>query len=116
MVGLVPFFDAFICGLFLRLDITMVSARNEPVNLRSHVEAMGLSNRWPNCFDVNLTSCFIGFVNMSNINSTTRLNHYVNAYLYGHIGPDDSVLYLDASSSSSSCVSSASPAISSISL
>ena len=53
----------------------MVTAGNEPVNLRSYVESVA-GVRWPNSYNVSLQPRFIGYVNASDVNRTSRLNHY----------------------------------------
>ena len=69
-------FDAFVCGLILNLDITVVTVGNEPVNLRSVVRS-STHLRWPAKYDSGLRPRFIGHVNFSDIHSTSRLNHFV---------------------------------------
>ena len=70
------YFDAFVCGLILGLDITVVTVGNEPVNLRSVVRSSTLL-RWPARYDKGLRPRFIGHVNFSDVHSTSRLNHFV---------------------------------------
>ena len=73
------FFDAFVCGLFLGLDITMISAGQEPVNLRHEVKSMlEKSNvKWPDKFDGVLQQRFIGYVNASDVTKKSGQNHFV---------------------------------------
>jgi len=70
------FFDAFVCGLFLRLDITMVTAGQNPVNLRDEVNRLS-DVKWPAIFDASVQPRFIGYVNYSNVNRTSLQNHFV---------------------------------------
>ena len=72
-------FDAFICGLLLRLDITLVKAGETPENLRAKVISLSKSKfcKWPASFDVNIQPRFIGFVNDLNVNQTSHQNHFV---------------------------------------
>ena len=54
----------------------MVSAGNEPVNLRRMVKSL-ISEEWPSDLDDNLKPYVVGHVNMKSINRTSGLNHYV---------------------------------------
>ena len=70
------YFDALVCSLFLHLDLTMVTAGGDPVNLRSEVKAIAKES-WPVEFDLGLQPRYIGYGNYSNINRTSKRNHFV---------------------------------------
>ena len=58
------------------LDITMVTAGQNPVNLRDEVNRLS-DVKWPAIFDASVQPRFIGYVNYSNVNRTSHQNHFV---------------------------------------
>ena len=54
----------------------MVTAGQNPVNLRDQVIRLS-GCKWPAIFDVSVQPRFIGYVNYSNVNRTSRQNHFV---------------------------------------